>query len=123
MTRKRLIFFLLLSVAFATTHYFAVLASLYWYYSWFDIVMHFWGGGLIALGVHSLSTFSFVHCRPDYKIILGVLILITGTWEIFEWFVGLYEPATYLLDTAKDVIVGFSGGLLAHTILRRYTID
>ncbi|MCA9362105.1 hypothetical protein KC906_01900 [Candidatus Kaiserbacteria bacterium] len=117
------IIFLLLATAFAAVHAFAVFASLYWYYWWFDIMMHFWGGTLLALGVFSLATFSRFHFTPTLKLMLGVLLCVTVCWEVFEWLVGLYDPETYLVDTAKDMVVGFSGGLLMYAMLRRYTIS
>jgi hypothetical protein len=116
------IIFLLLSALFALTHQLAVAASLYWYYWWFDILMHFWGGSLLTLGVYSLGTLSRLHFKPTVGIILFVLLLATVSWEVFERFAGLYDPQTYLVDTIQDVLIGFSGGLLAHLVLRRYTI-
>ena len=50
---RLVILFLLSALAFAVTHLVATAGSLYWYYWWFDIVMHFWGGLLLGLGVHA----------------------------------------------------------------------
>ena len=116
------IIFLLLSSIFAFVHYIAVAASLYWYYWWFDIVMHFWGGILLGLGVHTFSTFKHFHFRPRLSLLLIVITVATGSWEIFEWSAGLWDAETYIFDTAKDITMGFSGGLLAHLVLTRYTI-
>lgn len=116
------VIFLLLGSIFAFVHQIAVTASLYWYYWWFDIVMHFWGGLLIGLGVHAICTFSFIHLRPTFSLLLIMLVLATSAWEIFEWSAGLWNADTYVFDTTKDVILGFSGGLLAHLVLSRYTI-
>ena len=123
MLHTRVIIFLILSVLFAATHALAMNLSLYYIFGWFDIVMHFWGGGLIALGVNSASTFSRLHFKPTIWIFIGVFICIATAWEVFEWFAGLYDPVTYVTDTVKDVIVGLGGGLLAHWQLRRYTIS
>jgi predicted membrane-bound dolichyl-phosphate-mannose-protein mannosyltransferase len=123
MIRLRVFIFLILSIVFALTHYFAMQYSLYWHFSWFDIVMHFWGGGLLALGVHALSTFSRLHFKPTLPILLVVLSVAIFSWEIFERSVGLFDPETYVYDTVKDIILGFAGGLLAHLMLRRYTIE
>ena len=111
-----------MSVLFAAVHYFAMVASLYWYLWWFDVVMHFWGGILISLGVHSLATFSRFHFKPTLVTLLFVLAFATVTWEIFEFTVGLWQPETYVVDTIQDIILGFTGGLLAHVVLLRYTI-
>jgi hypothetical protein len=40
------------------------------------------------------------------------------TWELFEWITGLYNPVSYVADTALDVVLAFGGGLLAHFTLR-----
>jgi hypothetical protein len=122
MINRRIIIFLILSSIFAFTHQLAVQASLYWYYWWFDIVMHLWGGILLGLGVHIFSNFSRLHIRPTLPVVLIVLALATGTWEMFEWSAGLWDAETYVFDTAKDVAIGFSGGLLAHIILSKRTI-
>jgi hypothetical protein len=117
MIQHRIILFLSLSILFAVVHYLAVSASLYWYYWWFDILMHTWGGVLIALGVHSFSSFSFLRYKPSLVPLLLVLVVATGLWEVFEWSVGLYDPQTHVFDTSKDVILGFVGGLLMHFFL------
>lgn len=85
-------------------------------------MMHFWGGVLIALGVYTLTTFSQIKLKPSFKLIIISLLVITVTWEIFEWNTGLYDARNYLLDTIVDLVVGFSGGLLAHIFLRTYTM-
>jgi hypothetical protein len=114
------IVFLLLAILFAATHFLAVAASLYWYHWWFDIMMHAWGGMLLVLGVHALSTFSWSPIQPTLKNVLIVLLVAVISWEVFEWFAGLYEPSTYVFETAKDILVGLSGGLVTHLFLRTY---
>lgn len=116
------IVFLALAAAFAVVHTFALAASLYWYYWWFDIVMHFWGGMLTSLGVHALSTFSRAPFRPTLSTVLLTLFIVTVSWEVFEWLTGLWQPEAYLVDTIHDLLLGFGGGLLAHLALRTYTM-
>jgi len=113
------IVFFLLSSIFAVTHQVAVQVSLYWYYWWFDSMMHFWGGILIGLGIHALATLPHLHIKASTKLILFALAFATITWEIFEWYYGLFGVRNYIFDTSKDIVLGFSGGLLAHIILRR----
>ena len=79
--------------------------------------MHFWGGLLIGLGVHSFATFKLIQIRPKLSLVLAVIFVVAVSWEVFEWFAGLYDPTTYLVDTSKDLVFGFSGGLFTHFVL------
>jgi fatty-acid desaturase len=112
-----IILFLLSALVFAVTHLIATAGSLYWYYSWFDILMHFWGGLLIGLGVHAVCRLKSVSVHPTLTVVLVTITAAVVSWELFEWFTGLYNPVQYALDTAQDVLLGFSGGLLTHFIL------
>ena len=111
--------FLLISGSFATIHTLAVATSLYWYYSWFDIIMHFWGGSLVVLGVYALCSLKHVPLKPTSFIIFTTLIVLMVTWEIFEWKAGLFDPRTHLFDTTKDFIVGLTGGLVGYFVALR----
>jgi hypothetical protein len=122
MPNKKVILFLVLSLLFLAAHYFAMQAHLYWYITWFDSVMHLWGGILLGLGVHTFCTFRSIPLAPSLGLVIITLALATGIWEIFEWYAGLFGPADYLFDTTKDIILGFSGGLLAHIVLTKRTI-
>ncbi|MEY2665351.1 MAG: hypothetical protein RLZZ480_456 [Candidatus Parcubacteria bacterium] len=106
--------FLLISGAFATVHNLAIATSLYWYYPWFDIPMHFWGGILVVLGVYALCSLKHVPLKPTSLIIFSTLGALMVIWEIFEWQAGLFDPHTYLFDTAKDIAVGSIGGLVGY---------
>jgi hypothetical protein len=123
MFNRYVIVFLLLSTIFTFVHWFASMTSLYWYYWWFDIIMHFSGGVLIALGIRAFCDFSFIRLRPTFTLLVIVLILATSSWELFEWYNGLWFDQGYIFDTIKDIIMGFSGGLLTHYILNKYTIE
>lgn len=123
MIHPRVIIFLIISSVFALVHIFAIATFTYWKVWWFDSVMHFWGGILLGLGVHALCTFSRIHIKPTLPVVLAVLVLATGSWEVFEWYAGLWDADTYVVDTTKDVILGFSGGLLAHIFLSKRTIE
>jgi len=113
---RLVILFLLSGLAFAATHLVATAGSLYWYYWWFDIVMHFWGGFLLGLGVHALCRLESVPLRPTLSVVVAVITVATVGWELFEWFTGLYNPISYAADTFLDIMLGFSGGLLTHFI-------
>ena len=114
-------FFLLFAIFFAAVHRVAMVASLYWYYPWFDIVMHFWGGILVALGVVALTSFRVITIRPSFRITMLVLFTAMISWEIFERLAGLYSPETYIFDTSKDLLVGLVGGIVGYLLFRKRT--
>jgi len=114
--------FLFLGLLFAAVHDFAVATTLYWYYPWFDIVMHFWGGILIVMGVRALCSLKLVPLSPTAPVIFAALVLCMVAWEAFEYAVGLYNPPTYLFDVSKDLLMGTIGGLVGYFASRRLTI-
>lgn len=81
-------------------------------------MMHSWGGILLGLGVHALCRLKSVPLRPTLSLVLGMITAAAITWELFEWITGLYNPVSYVADTALDVVLAFGGGLLAHFALR-----
>lgn len=117
------IVFLLLAAVFAWTHQIAMAGSFYWYYWWFDIVMHFWGGILLGLGVHAVTSLKSVHIRPVLPVVLAVILSAVIGWEVFERIFGLFNPNQYIVDTTQDVLLGITGGLLAHFVVRMFTMD
>ncbi len=116
------IFFVFVSAVFAATHAIAVNGFFYWRYDWFDILMHFWGGLLIALGVTALSTFRRFDFKPTYKIVLLVAMFTVVVWEVFEWILGVTSPQTYWVDTSVDIFLGLGGALLGHWLIKRFNI-
>ncbi|OGG65388.1 hypothetical protein A2Z56_04120 [Candidatus Kaiserbacteria bacterium RIFCSPHIGHO2_12_45_16] len=90
--------FILLGVLFAAMQAVAVWAHLYYMIWWFDIIMHSVGGFLITLGLFAVAVVS---------------------WELFEQSYGLFNPIGYLVDTAQDMFLGISFGLLAYVILKK----
>lgn len=123
MIRPIVLIFIILSILFAFTHYVAVLGSLYYFYWWLDLPMHFWGGCLLALGLYTFSTFQTIKFKPSFKLLLLLLLVATVAWELFEWQIGLGDLKSPIGEALKDIMVGFSGGLLTHLILAKYTIE
>ncbi|MEY3784328.1 MAG: hypothetical protein RLZZ230_650, partial [Candidatus Parcubacteria bacterium] len=70
------------------------------------------------LGIHALATFPGFHIKPTGRLVFSTLFVATISWEIFEYHYGIAGTRNYVFDTAKDIFLGFSGGLLTHAILR-----
>lgn len=114
---KTVLSFLILGGLFALTHAFATVTSLYWYYPWFDTVMHFWGGLLIVLGIHALVRLGFP-VKTNKRTIFSVALLFMISWEIFEYNIGLVRESGHLLDTIKDIFIGSSGVIIGYIVLK-----
>lgn len=111
--------FLILSGLFVSVHYLAVQTALYWTYPWFDIVMHFWGGILLVFGTFSLRMIGLFTRRPRKREIFIIAFIAIIAWEIFEQSAGVTSAPIYILDTIKDIVVGFIGVLVGYVMLRR----
>lgn len=112
------IFFLLALAILAGAHFFALTFFLYWKIWWFDIVMHFFGGITVALGIFTLKDiFRQIPERLLYvvPVMAGVIIIILS-WEIFEYYFGLFAGDGYVLDTAIDLAMGLTGGFLGFVL-------
>lgn len=122
MLQPIVILFIFLAAAFAAVHALAISLSLYWYLWWFDSIMHFWGGVMITLGLFAIATFSRFRTKPNLWLVLFALACFTLTWEVFEWYVGLIhpDPMEHLYESTKDIILGFSGGLVGYALLARF---
>lgn len=79
--------------------------------------MHAWGGMLIVLGVHMFSTFSWATYKPTWPVVIVVFLVTAISWEFFEWLVGLFDPATYIFETSKDIMVGLMSGVLTQLLV------
>ncbi len=101
---------LLIAAGMAITQHYALLNYWYWEYWWLDILMHFFGGLLIALGA-SLALQRWAH------IILAVLV-IGVLWEVFEYVIGISirEP-NFVLDSSLDLFADIVGGFVACGII------
>ncbi len=122
MIQPVVIFFVVLSLIFASTHGIAVSASLYWYYWWFDILMHFWGGLLIALGVTTLATFRRFDFKSSYRLVFLTSVALVIVWELFEWIIGVVSPQEYWIDTSIDMFLGIFGATVGYVMLKRFKI-
>jgi hypothetical protein len=86
----------------------------YWKYWWYDIMMHFLTGALIA----GCIMWAVLRFRPNIPRRDLLLITVVGTifvgigWEIMEYVGGITrrEPG-YVFDTIKDLILDTAGSI------------
>jgi len=109
----------ILLIVIGVLHQIAMLYSLYWTLSWFDILLHFLGGAWVALifiwfqRMGKMST-SRLFNTPLRAAIVGTL-LIGALWEIFEYITGqTFAIEGYTLDTIMDFIMDTTGALVAY---------
>jgi len=111
--------FFCLSVLIAVLHYAALHLFLYWTVGWFDILMHFLGGFLVAIFtifiLYSYGNFEELkkHKIFLFSLIIGATLVVGLTWELWEIFVGFTNTLKDLNDTIIDVIMDTIGGLSA----------
>jgi hypothetical protein len=121
MLKKPLLLELLIASALvAILHYLALVLFLYWTTPWFDILMHFLGGGVIGLlVVFIFFTSGYIKYPNDHWVVvlsvtLGGVLIIGLTWELWEIFVGFTDVLSDLGDTILDVIMDLLGGGVAY---------
>jgi len=127
MKRQTFLFcILLISVVIAVLHFAALEFYLYWVFPWFDVLMHFLGGLLVALiGIWSLIYvvrtrvwICFSHRNILYTAV-GTAIVVGVGWEIFEYINGLRVEHNYALDTITDLIMDLCGAVFAYWVVLR----
>lgn len=111
--------FFLTSIVIAVLHYISLKYYLYWTVYWFDILMHFLGGFLIAIFVvFILYSYSDFKSLKKHKIFLAALIIgatlsVGLGWELWEIFVGFTNTLKDLNDTIIDIIMDVLGSIFA----------
>ncbi|NCS98796.1 hypothetical protein GW764_01270 [Candidatus Parcubacteria bacterium] len=110
---------LYLSILIAILHYISLELYLYWTISWFDILMHFLGGFLIAIFVilvlYSYSDFESLkkHKIFLFSLIVGMTLVVGLGWELWEIFVGFTDAINDLGDTILDIVMDVIGAFSA----------
>jgi hypothetical protein len=103
-------------------HGFGSYYSLYWTYSWYDILVHIIGGLWISLIFLWLaSELGQINSLKEYKpksfLIAFVSAIFIGVlWEILEnlWHLSYVNADVYSFDTAMDLLSGGLGGVLGY---------
>ena len=116
------IFFLISFSLLAVLHIIALKLFLYWHFSWFDNVMHFYGGAVVAFGVYTLSDLKIIK-RPKLTAVrvISVVTFVAIIWELFELSTGIthFHDLDYVTDTLLDVCTGITGGYVGNFVASR----
>ncbi len=118
---------LCLFVATAIGHAVGTLYSLYFYWWWYDILMHLLGGFAVAL----FAGYIFF-LRPDnflrklqntFPTILFSVLAVGILWEIFELTVSAYYNLNWFepVDTLADLLNDLLGALAGFALFRNFS--
>ncbi len=102
---------------------------LYWYFWWFDMLMHFLGGFWVALLTYYIfflsSYFKNISKKFSIFILSLVTVLVVGVlWEVFEYIMSVStQQSNYILDTNLDLLMDILGWLIAYFFLLKIDGD
>ncbi|MEX0652090.1 MAG: hypothetical protein WD509_01710 [Candidatus Paceibacterota bacterium] len=105
----------------AVLHISALQFSLYWVYSWFDIMMHFLGGVFVGLSALWFF-FQSGHIKRTQTlqnvilVIAGAIIAVGVGWEVFEVLAGIPMEANFVADTILDLVMDGIGATTASIV-------
>ena len=106
---------LILALVLAFLQHYALANLLYWYYPWFDTLMHFLGGATVAsFGIALLE-------KHRAFLFLGGMLAIAVGWELFELAINAQREANFIFDTSLDLLMDACGMALVY-IAARLTI-
>jgi hypothetical protein len=87
----------------------------YWYYPWFDTMMHFLGGLTVAtFGIGLLQ-------KKRALVFLGGMLAIAFGWELFELLINAQRERNFVFDTSLDLLMDALGMMIAY-VLARFTV-
>lgn len=96
----------------------------YWQYRLADVPMHLLGGITVVALV-----LAWVRHPVRWFAVLGILLLVSGAWELFEFKFSHFLPVEVVFkalpvwergvaDTFSDILFDVLGGLLAYSFLK-----
>jgi hypothetical protein len=99
---------------------------LYWVYPWYDIMMHFLGGAVVASSYIWVVTYELPEKFKRYRrfaYVLAFSFFIGILWEVFEYLIGIdreYSLRVWQFDTVVDIIMDLSGAALSFVFFTLY---
>ena len=121
MLKLTTIFFLIGALVLAVLHGIAETLSLYWYYWWFDLPMHLFGGAIVALGWFTLHDLG-LWVRTEHLRLLSIWLLslvVMLLWEVFKLYAGKEIDEDFVLDTVLDLTMGSLGSLIGFYVAKQ----
>lgn len=115
---------IIFGIQFAGLHFLASSYKLYWRYGWLDLVMHAWGGLLLAFMFLALRDMRVLPkgLKVGPRGLVVALLIILIMWEIFGvYLIGGFKE-NYLLDTSLDLTFGILGAILGYRLGQRLTL-
>jgi hypothetical protein len=108
---------LVLSISSLYLHLLALKNHLYFFYWWFDMLVHFITGLALVLTilfiVVSVSTKNNYSLLTFAKVGLPAVLFFSIGWEVFEFVNGLvFARYSYMIDTLIDLFMGLCGGMV-----------
>ena len=115
----------------ALLHLIAVRFYLYWNISWFDSVVHFFGGFFVSgLFLYLLDRFLAENKNVKFKSVFMFVLTVGMIWEFFEVSYGItsFNDTNYVAHSFLDIIFGLIGSFFAYRyflflIKRRATLN
>ena len=110
-----------LTVVVATMHWLALTNNYYWAIWWYDIMMHFLGGCLVALILLWLDRWQGTTLITTFVHAFLWIMVVGLAWEIYELSFGLTFVVAngYLSDTMLDLIMNTIGATTVYFIFQR----
>lgn len=112
-----------LALLIAIAHYEAFEYFLYWRFWWYDRLIHFAGGLLIAGAVCWVFAHEVPQRYTQYTFLVAILVtaLLGTAWEVFEYSIGYTFAASLVPDTRYDMLMNILGALSACAIMGWWT--
>lgn len=123
MLRFDLVFalFFISLLTLAGIHILAMKFFLYWIFPWFDVLTHFLGGIVVALGYQSFLD-RRVTASSVWRRLPGTLVavlVVSISWEIFEYSAGIAIWGLDFFDTLSDLVLDLLGGIVGYAVAFR----
>ncbi len=99
---------------------------LYWRFPWYDILMHFLGGVVVASVYLWVVRYELPEAFKKYESFFFVFLFsfVVGVlWEAFEYFIGIDREISLPLrqvDTILDLVMDVSGATLSYIAFSRF---